>query len=58
MILDGFEAADGWFIVQVGREHEFERLAKLVGQPEWLDDARFATAGRVARAHRRRSARA
>ncbi len=43
MILDGFRAADGWFIVQVGREHEFERLATLVGRPQWLDDERFAT---------------
>jgi crotonobetainyl-CoA:carnitine CoA-transferase CaiB-like acyl-CoA transferase len=43
MILDGFPAADGWFIVQVGREHEFERLANLVGRPEWLRDERLAT---------------
>jgi crotonobetainyl-CoA:carnitine CoA-transferase CaiB-like acyl-CoA transferase len=43
MILDGFEAANGWFIIQVGREHEFERLAKAVGHPEWLDDERLAT---------------
>jgi formyl-CoA transferase len=43
MILDGFPAADGWFIVQVGREHEFERLARLVGHEEWLGDDRFAT---------------
>lgn len=43
MIMDGFEASDGWFIVQVGREHEFARLAEIVGAPEWLDDARFAT---------------
>lgn len=43
MILDGFKASDGWFIVQVGREHEFERLARLVGQPGWLDDPRLAT---------------
>jgi formyl-CoA transferase len=43
MILDGFEAANGWFIIQVGREHEFERLAKLVGRPEWLSDERLAT---------------
>jgi crotonobetainyl-CoA:carnitine CoA-transferase CaiB-like acyl-CoA transferase len=42
MILDGFRAADGWFVVQVGREHEFERLARLVDHPEWLDDERFA----------------
>jgi len=43
MILDGFKAADGWFIIQVGREHEFERLANLVGHPEWLTDERLAT---------------
>lgn len=43
MILDGFRASDGWFIVQVGREHEFERLAALVGQAAWVGDERFAT---------------
>jgi crotonobetainyl-CoA:carnitine CoA-transferase CaiB-like acyl-CoA transferase len=43
MILDGFEASNGWFIIQVGREHEFERLAQLVGRPDWLDDERLST---------------
>ncbi len=43
LIMDGFRARDGWFVVQVGREHQFERLAKLIGHPEWLDDERFAT---------------
>ncbi|MFM8862010.1 MAG: CaiB/BaiF CoA transferase family protein [Acidimicrobiia bacterium] len=43
MILDGFEADNGWFIIQVGREHEFERLANLVGHPEWLTDERLST---------------
>ncbi len=43
MILDGFEASNGWFIIEVGREHEFERLANLVGHPEWLTDDRLAT---------------
>ena len=43
MILDGFEAGTGWFMIQVGREHEFARLATLVGHPEWIEDARFAT---------------
>ncbi len=43
MILDGFEASNGWFIIQVGREHEFERLANLVGKPEWLTDERLST---------------
>lgn len=43
MILDGFKAANGWFIIQVGREHEFERLATLIDQPDWVSDDRFAT---------------
>jgi formyl-CoA transferase len=43
LIMDGFRARDGWFVVQVGREHQFERLANMIGQPEWLDDPRFAT---------------
>ena len=43
MILDGFRADDGWFVVQVGREHEFARLAELVGEPGWVGDQRFAT---------------
>jgi crotonobetainyl-CoA:carnitine CoA-transferase CaiB-like acyl-CoA transferase len=43
MLLDGFEASNGWFIVQCGREHEFERLANLVGHPEWVTDERLAT---------------
>jgi formyl-CoA transferase len=42
VLLSGFRAADGWFILQVGREHQFERLADLVGHREWLDDPRFA----------------
>jgi len=43
MILDGFEASNGWFIIQVGREHEFERLANAVGHAEWLTDERLST---------------
>jgi crotonobetainyl-CoA:carnitine CoA-transferase CaiB-like acyl-CoA transferase len=43
LILDSFLSARGWFIVQVGREHQFERLANLVGHPEWAGDERFAT---------------
>jgi crotonobetainyl-CoA:carnitine CoA-transferase CaiB-like acyl-CoA transferase len=42
-ILTTFEAADGPVVIQVSREHQFERLATLIGRPEWLDDARFAT---------------
>jgi crotonobetainyl-CoA:carnitine CoA-transferase CaiB-like acyl-CoA transferase len=43
LILDSFRSRDGWFMVQVVREHQFGRLADLVGHPEWVDDERFAT---------------
>ncbi len=42
LIMDGFRAADGWFIIQVGREPQFAMLAALVGQPGWVGDPRFA----------------
>src|SRR5437868_4558311 len=40
-ILDSFRAADGWFVMQVVREHHFERLAEVVGRPEWKSDPRL-----------------
>ena len=43
LINNGFRAGDGWIIVQVTREHYFERLADIVGQPEWKGDERLAT---------------
>jgi crotonobetainyl-CoA:carnitine CoA-transferase CaiB-like acyl-CoA transferase len=43
MILDSFRANDGWFVMQVVREHQFARLAEVVGCREWLDDPRLAT---------------
>jgi formyl-CoA transferase len=43
VICEGFRAADGYVVLQVVREHQFERLAVLVGHPEWRDDPRFAT---------------
>jgi crotonobetainyl-CoA:carnitine CoA-transferase CaiB-like acyl-CoA transferase len=43
VINHGFRAADGWFVMQISREHHFERLADIVGHPEWVADARFAT---------------
>jgi crotonobetainyl-CoA:carnitine CoA-transferase CaiB-like acyl-CoA transferase len=43
LILDSFQSANGWFIVQIVREHQFERLANLVGHPEWVGDERFAS---------------
>ena len=43
LIMHGFQASDGWFIVQVGREHQFAKLVEAIGHPEWADDPRFAT---------------
>ncbi len=42
LIMHGFRARDGWFIVQVGREHQFAALVELIGHPEWVHDPRFA----------------
>ena len=42
-ILDAFRAADGWFVMQLVRDHQFARLADTVGHPEWAQDERFAT---------------
>jgi formyl-CoA transferase len=43
VILHGFRAKDGWFVLQVGRENHFAKLAELLGHPEWARDTRFAT---------------
>jgi formyl-CoA transferase len=43
LIMHGFRAADGWFIVQVGREPQFATLMQVIGRPELVDDPRFAT---------------
>jgi len=42
LLMHGFRASDGWFIVQVGREHQFAKLVEAIGRPEWADDPRFA----------------
>ncbi len=42
-ILTTFSASDGDVVLQVSREHQFARLADLVGCPGWLEDTRFAT---------------
>ena len=43
VICEGFKAADGYVVMQIVREPQFERLAQLIGRPDWLDDPRFAT---------------
>ncbi len=42
LIMHGFQAADGWFIIQVGREPQFAALVEAIGHPEWAHDERFA----------------
>lgn len=40
-IVDSFAAQDGYFILEVVREHQFERMARVIGHPEWVDDPAF-----------------
>jgi crotonobetainyl-CoA:carnitine CoA-transferase CaiB-like acyl-CoA transferase len=42
-LVAAFRARDGYFVVAVFREHMFARLCHVIGHPEWLEDARFAT---------------
>ena len=42
LIMHGFRAGDGWFIIQVGREQHFAKLVEAIGHPEWATDPRFA----------------
>ena len=42
-------AADGHIIIAVGNDAQYGRLCRLLGAPEWADDARFKTvADRIA----------
>ena len=40
---DTFRTRDGWLLVQVAGNPLFERWAKLMGEPHWLEDPRYAT---------------
>jgi formyl-CoA transferase len=42
-IVEAFGARDGHFVVAIFREHQFRKLAEIVGEPGWLEDPRFAT---------------
>jgi crotonobetainyl-CoA:carnitine CoA-transferase CaiB-like acyl-CoA transferase len=42
LLIHGFRARDGWFVLQVGREPQFRALVALVGHADWADDPRFA----------------
>ncbi len=40
---DTFRTQDGWIVTQAVGPAIFKRWAMLMGEPEWLDDPRFAT---------------
>jgi crotonobetainyl-CoA:carnitine CoA-transferase CaiB-like acyl-CoA transferase len=40
---EAFETADGYVIIGVGNDRQFERFSKAIGHPEWSTDARFQT---------------
>ncbi|HKD18320.1 MAG TPA: CoA transferase, partial [Thermoanaerobaculia bacterium] len=40
-----FEASDGAFVLGVGTDRQFERLAALVGRPDWAGAGPYATNG-------------
>jgi crotonobetainyl-CoA:carnitine CoA-transferase CaiB-like acyl-CoA transferase len=42
-IVETFEAGTGNFVLQIVREHHFEKVAELTGNNEWLTDERFAS---------------
>lgn len=39
---DDYPTADGRLVLACGNDGQFERVAKLLGHPEWLADPRFA----------------
>jgi crotonobetainyl-CoA:carnitine CoA-transferase CaiB-like acyl-CoA transferase len=41
--VDIFRTRDGWLLCQVVGQPLFERWARLMGEPHWLEDPRFAT---------------
>ncbi len=42
LILTSFLANDGYFMVQVGRDHQFKLFAEAIGHSEWLTDPTYA----------------
>lgn len=37
------KAQDGWLVIAVGNDHQFSKLATLLGHEEWVRDERFKT---------------
>jgi len=43
-----FQASDGWFVLAVGNDRQFEKLGTVIGNPELISEERFITnPGRV-----------
>ncbi|MFT5202064.1 MAG: crotonobetainyl-CoA:carnitine CoA-transferase CaiB-like acyl-CoA transferase [Candidatus Aldehydirespiratoraceae bacterium] len=42
-IVETFEAGEGNFVLQIVREHHFEKVAEITGNSAWLSDERFAS---------------
>ncbi|HEX4179550.1 MAG TPA: CoA transferase, partial [Caulobacteraceae bacterium] len=40
---DAFRTTDGWIVTQVVGQPLFKRWVQLMGEPNWLEDPRFAT---------------
>ena len=40
-----FRAADGWLTIGGANQANWERMARVLGAPEWIDDARFRANG-------------
>jgi len=38
-----FRAADGWLTIGGANQANWQRLARVLGAPQWIDDARFRT---------------
>lgn len=36
-----FKTKDGHMVIAVGNDHQFARMSKAMGTPEWADDSRF-----------------
>ena len=43
LILTAFRAKDGYFMLQIGREHQWQRFCELIKKEDWLSDERFSS---------------
>lgn len=43
LINHGFKIMKGEIVIQIGREHQFNQFAELLGKEQWLDDPRFTS---------------